>query len=105
MITCARKHCPWKTHLDRVINQLKEAGIIEQWLKEEFNPKIFLHETKAAKEDPMKLIHVSFALFLLCLGLILGTLSFVIEKLSVCKTTLGKTQNSLVSFGQPTVAP
>ena len=83
MVTCARKHCPWKTHLDRVINQLKEAGIIEQWLKEEFNPAIFLRETKAVKEVPLQLIHISLAMFLLGVGLISATLSFAIEKLFV----------------------
>jgi hypothetical protein len=54
MFTLHRKHTPWKQHLDRVINQLKDAGIVQKWLRDEFNPAIFLSPPKPAREEPLQ---------------------------------------------------
>ena len=49
------------------------------WFDKEFNPAVFLKETKTKKEEPLKLIHVAFALSVLALGNGLAVIAFIIE--------------------------
>lgn len=74
-----RKNTPWKPILDKLILQLQAAGIIDQWFKEEFNPAVFLKEPKTNKEEPLKVIHIAFALSMLALGNGLAVIVFIIE--------------------------
>ena len=72
-----------------MIHQLKDSGILGKWLKDEFDPAIFLRVEEPAREEPLQLEDILLALSLLGLGLGLAWLALLLE---VCRGRAGARQ-------------